>query len=166
MWIAKSIRATNQNRGATIRISGIATARCTRQCASSGSAQPVFWSLPIAIQEFCRTKSATMCLAVSSSIQPTSAATGTDDDMGGNDKADALARTDLERHGQNGRPSAQLLLKSGQFDRYLPFMTSPGPECTLWNSKNAECGLTAICRPNRCNSAGKVTCGPDFAIGP
>ena len=36
------IKATNQNRGATIRISVIDTARWTRQCASSGSAQPVF----------------------------------------------------------------------------------------------------------------------------
>jgi hypothetical protein len=30
------------------------------------------------------------CLKVRTSIQPTSAPTGTDDDMGGNDKADAL----------------------------------------------------------------------------
>src|ERR1700716_3264462 len=96
MWMRKSIMATNQNRGATIRISAIATAKCTRQWASSGSAQPVFWSLPIAIQEFCRTKSAITCLTVSSDIQPISAATGTDDDMVGNDKADALAGTDLK----------------------------------------------------------------------
>lgn len=38
----------------------------------------------------CRTKSAMMCLKVSSNIQPMSASTGTADDMGGNDKADAL----------------------------------------------------------------------------
>src|ERR1700688_3954873 len=95
MWIAKSIRATNQNRGAIIRISAIATARSTRQWASNGSAQPAFWSLPIAIQEVCTTKSAMMCFKVSRSIHPTSAATGTDDDMGGNDKTDALAGTDL-----------------------------------------------------------------------
>src|SRR4051794_5504325 len=98
----KSTTATNQNRGAIIRISVMATARCTRQCASSGSAQPVFWSLPIAIQELCRTKSAMMCLIVRTSIHPTSASTGTEDDMGGNDKADALAgivwsRTDSRR---------------------------------------------------------------------
>jgi hypothetical protein len=31
-----------------------------------------------------------MCLKVSSNIQPMSASTGTADDMGGNDKADAL----------------------------------------------------------------------------
>src|SRR5229473_5219348 len=99
--MAKSIRATNQNRGAIIRISTIATARCTRQCASSGSAQPFFWSLPTAIQEFCRKKSATTCLAVRSSIHPTSAPTGTDDDRVGNDKADALAGTDLKWHGRN-----------------------------------------------------------------
>ena len=36
------------------------------------------------------------CLTVSSSIHPISAPTGTDDDMEGNDKADALAGTDLE----------------------------------------------------------------------
>src|SRR5665647_3687261 len=102
MWMAKSINATNQNCGAMIRISAIATARCTRQWASSGSAQPCFWSLPIAIQEVCRTKSAMTCLRVSSSIHPISAPTGTDDDMVGNNKADALTRTDLERHGQTG----------------------------------------------------------------
>src|SRR5450756_1097977 len=109
--MAKSISATNQNRGATIRISVIATARCTRQCAKSGSAHPVLWSLPIAIHAVCRTKSAMTCLTVSSSIHPISAATGTDDDMGGNDKAGALAGTDLEWHGQNGKRPAQLLLK-------------------------------------------------------
>src|SRR5713101_8198571 len=92
--MAKSIRATNQNFGAMIRISVIATARCTRQWASSGNAQPVFWSLPIAIQEVCSTKSAMMCLNVRTSIHPISAPTGTDEDMGGNNKADALAGTD------------------------------------------------------------------------
>jgi hypothetical protein len=44
-----------------------------------------------------------MCLTVSSNIHPISAPTGTDDDMGGNDKADVLVRADLEWHGQNGR---------------------------------------------------------------
>src|ERR1700716_2785693 len=101
--MAKSIRATNQNRGATIRISAIATARCTRQCASSGSAHPVFWSLPIAIQEFCRTKSAMTCLTVSSSIHPISAPTGTDEDMGGNNKTDALGGIDVDTHELDGR---------------------------------------------------------------
>src|ERR1700674_632843 len=100
MWIAKSIRATNQNRGAIIRISAIATARCTRQCANSGIAHPLFWSLPIAIQDVCRTKSAMMCLTVRTSIHPTSAPTGTDEDKVGNDKADVLAQT--EGYGQNG----------------------------------------------------------------
>ena len=42
MWIAKSISATNQNRGATIRINVMATTRCIRQCTSNGSAQPFF----------------------------------------------------------------------------------------------------------------------------
>src|SRR5450631_2841109 len=124
--MAKSIRATNQNRGATIRISAIATARCIRQCTSSGSAHPVFWSLPWAIQEFCRKKSAITCLVVSSSIHPTSAPTGTDDDMGGNDKADTLTGTGWKWRGKNARGSGQLLLKSGQINRYDPFMTPPG----------------------------------------
>src|SRR5664279_2070787 len=104
--MAKSITATNQNRGAMIRISVIATARCTRQCASSGSAQPFLWSLPIAIQEVCSTKSAMTCLRVRSSIHPTSAATGTDDDMVGKDKTDALVGTDLKRTDRNGAFSA------------------------------------------------------------
>src|SRR3979411_3200305 len=71
-----------------------------------------------------------MCLAVRSSIQPTSAATGTDDDMGGNDKADALTGTDLERNGQNWGLQRNFFFKPGQFDRYWPFMASPEPECT------------------------------------
>src|SRR5712664_3204691 len=99
--MAKSMRATNQNRGAMIRISVIATARCTRQCASSGSAQPVFWSLPIAIHEVCSMKSATMCLAVRSSSHPTSAPTGTDEDMAGNNRADALCSDGLDWHQEN-----------------------------------------------------------------
>src|SRR6202049_4686736 len=111
MWIAKSIKATNQNRGAIIRISAIATARCTRQCASNGSAHPFFWSLPIAIQEFCRKKSAMTCLTVRTSIQPTRAPTGTDDDMGGNDKADALGGTDWGGS-EDRQASAQRLMNS------------------------------------------------------
>ena len=84
------MKATNQNFGAKIRMKINATARCTRQCASKGNAQPVFWSLPIAIQEFCRTKSAMMCLTVRSAIHPTSAPTGTVEDIVGSSKTDAL----------------------------------------------------------------------------
>src|ERR1700687_2869839 len=127
--MTKSITATNQNRGATIRISAVATARCTRQWASSGSAHPLFWSLPIAIQELCRTKSAMTCLTVRTRIHPTSTPTGTDADMGGNDKAEALAGTDWNERTEQ-EASAQLLLKPGQFDRYWSFMASPRPECT------------------------------------
>src|SRR6185437_4109094 len=88
--MTKSTKARNQNRGAMIRISTIATAKCTRQCASSGSAHPVFWSLPSAIQEVCNTKSAMTCLTVRTSIHPIRTPTGTDDDMAGKTKADAL----------------------------------------------------------------------------
>jgi hypothetical protein len=48
-----------------------------------------------------------MCLTVSSNIHPISAPTGTDDDIEGNDKADALVK-DLGPHG-DWRRSAQLL---------------------------------------------------------
>src|SRR5215218_726615 len=104
--MAKSISATNQNRGAITRIIAIATPRCTRQCASSGIAQPLFWSLPIAIQEFCSTKSAMTCLTVRTSIHPISAPTGTDDDIAGNNKADALC-WDCDA-AQNGEAGCQL----------------------------------------------------------
>ena len=51
------------------------------------------------------------CLTASNTIHPISAPTGTDDDIGGNDKADALVA-----HAWNeriyGRPSVQPLLKA------------------------------------------------------
>src|SRR3954463_11940376 len=100
MWMAKSMNATNQNRGAMKRISVIATAKCTRQCANSGSPQPVFWSLPIAIQELCKTKSAMMCLKVRSNIHPASAATGTDE-IGRNNKLTPRCRW-LGQEGDGG----------------------------------------------------------------
>src|ERR1700709_724043 len=100
-WIAKSIKATNQNFGAMIRISSIDTARWTRQCANRGSAQPVFRSLPNAIQVFCRKKSATICLAVRTSIHPTSGPTTTDDAMEGNDKLTPFAKTDKKQEQQD-----------------------------------------------------------------
>src|SRR5690349_5546352 len=61
-----------------------------------------------------------MCLIVRTSIHPTSASTGTEDDMGGNDKADALAelfgiaRTD-------GGVGRNLFSKSGSTRPVLPF---------------------------------------------
>ena len=60
------------------------------------------------------------CLTVKSSIQPINRPTGTDDDMGGNNKADALAGSDLERTGITRR-SAQLPQKPGQIDPALTF---------------------------------------------
>src|SRR5471032_1374171 len=115
--------ATNQNFGAMIRISSIDTARWTRQCASSGNAQPVFWSLPSAIQEFCRKKSAMMCLTVRTRNHPTSGQTTIDDDMAGNDKLTPFAKTDRNR-------KTRIQAFSGQFDRFWSFMTPPAPDCT------------------------------------
>ena len=60
------------------------------------------------------------CLTVKSSIQPINRPTGTNDDMGGNNKADALAGSDLERTGITRR-SAQLPQKPGQIDPALTF---------------------------------------------
>src|SRR6478672_1837035 len=113
--MAKSMKATNQNRGATTMIRSSDTARCTRQCASSGSAQPVFWSLPIAIQEFCSMKSATMCFTVRSNIHRTSAPTATDDDMEGN-KADALLG--LTRWHETGVQAVSAILFSNPDERW------------------------------------------------
>src|SRR5215212_1343816 len=99
IWMAKSITATNQKRGATMRISISATTKCTRQCASSGN------------------------------TQPTSAATGTADDIGGNDKADALVELIGMARAVGGvqRNSSQT---PGNSSRYWSFMTLPEPECT------------------------------------
>ena len=38
------------------------------------------------------------CLTVSTNIHPINTPTGTDDDMGGNDKADALGGIDMAQH--------------------------------------------------------------------
>jgi hypothetical protein len=50
--------------------------------------------------------------------------------MGGNHKAEALAGTDLERHGQNGRLQRNLFSNPVNFDQVWSFMTPPRPECT------------------------------------
>src|SRR5437764_3606111 len=91
----------------------------------------------MAIHELCRTKSAMMCLIVRTSIHPTSASTGTEDDMWGNDKADALAGTVWSR--TDGGVGRNLFSNSDPFGRFCRFMTFPGPECTSANSK--KCGL-------------------------
>src|ERR1044072_1758865 len=135
--MAKSMKATNQNFGAIIRIRNNATARCTRQCASNGSAQPCRWSLPIAIQEFCSKKSATMCLAVSNSIHPTSAPTGTVEDIVGSNKADASI--DWTWGGENFSSGGQLdfLFKPDVCLSIGPFMTNPGMDCTSGGRENS-----------------------------
>src|SRR5438045_7481916 len=74
----------------------------------------------MAIHELCRTKSAMMCLIVRTSIHPTSASTGTEDDMWENDKADALAGTVWSRTDRRRR-WAQPLLKLGPIWPVLPF---------------------------------------------
>src|SRR6185312_10384528 len=125
--MTKSMKATNQNLGATIRINTKATARCIRQWTNRGKAHPFFWSLPWAIQAFCSTKSAMMCLKVKSSIQPTNRPTGIDDDMGGNDKL--TTSQNLGPHGDQRR-SALLVLNQPIRPPYRALMTSLRPDCT------------------------------------
>jgi hypothetical protein len=85
------------------------------------------------------------CLTVSRSIHPISAPTGTDADIGGNDKRTPSLDFKWERTGGVER---NFLLRPGQIDRYWPFMTSPGPECTCRELEkrqdNARRGPTAI----------------------
>src|SRR3979411_3106501 len=128
--MTKSMKATNQNFGATIRIKSNATARCTRQCANSGSPQPFFWSLPIASQEFCRKKSATMCLAVRSSIHPASAPTGIEEDIVGNNKLTPSVGTGGGDEDRVRRSAQFFISKAGQSAPRCPFMASPGLDCT------------------------------------
>jgi hypothetical protein len=98
-------------------------------------------------------------LTVRSNIHPISAPTGTDDDMGGNDKAGALGGLIWERDGET-EASAQLLLKPGQFDRYWPFMTSPGPECTCRELEKPQVWPKSdSCARQR---TGRVTEAPDL----
>jgi hypothetical protein len=59
-----------------------------------------------------------MCLTASNSIHPTSAPTGTDDDMGGNDKADALAWIELAKRISRKDKAATSSQNSGPAFRY------------------------------------------------
>src|SRR3979409_2591425 len=85
-----------------------------------------------------------MCLKVRSSIHATSAPTGTDDDMEGNDKASVLAGSDGKWHGRNWDAWARFFWNPGKSDRYGPFMTPPRSECTRREPKNVGCDSTAI----------------------
>jgi len=64
--------------------------------------------------DVCRTKSAMTCLKVRTSIHPISTPTGMDDDMEGNNKADALAA--LIGNGKNGK-TRTIDLKASALDR-------------------------------------------------
>src|SRR5882757_1066411 len=154
--MAKSIKATNQNRGATTRISNNDVTRCTRQCASSGNAQPVFRSLPIAIQEFCSMKSAMTCFTVRSNIHPTSAPTGTEDDMEGNNKADALCWGLTRWRKPGSRRSAQFSFSNpdGSNDDIIYGISRT--EMHLWVVRKNNC-VTELLRHRRAAGAGKVT---------
>src|SRR3954468_3604726 len=112
-----------------------------RQCTRSGSAQPVFWSLPSAIHEFCRKKSATTCFAVRTSIHPTSAPTATEDDKDGNDKLTPFLEMPLETRDLNAGDQHDFLAITGSICcPGVPFMTSCETDCTVGNLKNPECG--------------------------
>src|SRR5712691_3581060 len=98
------------------------------------------------------------CLTVSNNIHATSAPTGTDDDMRGNDKADALAGTNLGPHG-NSRRSAQLLFKPGR--PVLAFYDISGPGMHLRGTRKTR-GVAAQRHPFR--APDKITGVDQFAI--
>jgi hypothetical protein len=54
--------------------------------------------------------------------------------------------------------------KPGQFDRYCPFMASPGPECTCTEPEKLRVWPNGDSCRRRRNSAGKVTGRARFAI--
>jgi hypothetical protein len=85
-----------------------------------------------------------MCLTVRTSIHPTSKPTGTDADMGGNDKAEALAGTDLERHGRNGRLQRNFFSNPDNSTGIGHLWHLPGQNAPAGNGKNTGCGLAAI----------------------
>src|SRR5579871_2532869 len=93
-----------------------------------------------------------MCLKVSSSIQPTSAPTGIDDDMAGSGKADALVDQ------KDGYCGVQRF-KPGRFNPVSTFydISSAGLHLrpSLKNSVNVGCGPTA--------ATGNVTDCGEFA---
>src|SRR5690242_2436171 len=82
-----------------------------------------------------------MCLTVNRSIQPTSRATGIDDDMGGNDKL-TTSQT-LDRTGIRGIQHDTM--QPGQFSPVTAFMTSLRADCTCREpEKQAVCPQSAV----------------------
>ena len=79
------------------------------------------------------------CLKVSSSIQPTSAPTGTCDDKEGKDKADALATTNLARTG-NWRRSAQSVEKTRPIRRVWNVYDISAAELHAKGNRNSHSG--------------------------
>src|SRR5271165_734685 len=91
-----------------------------------------------------------MCLKVSSSIHPTSAPTGTDDERAGNDTLTSLLRPWLRYRGSSGNGGVQrdLFFKPGQFDPLLTFYDTSGPGLHLPGTRKSSgvavwCHLTA-----------------------
>src|SRR4029078_8335121 len=97
--------------------------------------------LPIAIQEFCSMKSATMCFTVRSNIHPTSAPTATDDDMEGN-KADALLG--LTRWHETGVQAVSAILFSNPDERWRYLCHLSSRNAPVGGSKKQLCDLTVI----------------------
>jgi hypothetical protein len=111
-------------------------------------------------------------LKVSSSIHPIRRPTGTDDDMGGNDKADALGGTAGKARAGQGALCATSS-QPGLFDRYWLFMTSPETECTcaepekrqVWPNRATTRASAQVLQGFRMQGAGrkgKVTRAPDL----
>jgi hypothetical protein len=71
-----------------------------------------------------------MCLAVRSSIHPTSAPTGIEEDIVGNNKLTPSVGTGGGDENRVRRSAQFFFSKAGQIARHCPFMASPGPDCT------------------------------------
>src|SRR5260370_31763856 len=99
-----------------------------------------------------------MCLAVSSSIQPTRAPTGTDDDMAGNDKAGVLG---LE-NGTGGTRSFSAT--SSQTRAIRPVLViygiSPARMHLHGTRKTPRVAESQYLPRSLCQSCGKVTAAP------
>src|SRR5271155_4789523 len=99
------------------------------------------------------------CLTVKSSIQPIKRPTGTDDDKGGNDKADAsLARTWNARKERGVQRNCHKTLPNRP--GIAPFMTPPAPDCTCGAPEKAKVWPNGDRAAPRLRPSGRVA-GPD-----
>src|SRR5882724_10084860 len=110
-------------------------------------------------------KSAMTCFTVRSNIHPTSAPTGTEDDMEGNNKADALCWGLTRWRKPGSRRSALFSFSNpdGSNDDIIYGISRT--EMHLWVVRKNNC-VTELLRHRRAAGAGKVTAGGDLQSTP